>query len=216
MDETKNKISKKSILIIMFAVIGILMAGTFAWLSYRTQETAMVLTIGDIKGLYVTLTPYQINDTLSPVSDYLDGIVVDVTAQNNSTTVEDTFNLFYLVQTIDNALKDEGFKYTISKSTNNGSSYSVVKTGDFSNASNGNNLYIYDDNVPANTTYKYKVYIWIDSSSGNQSNMQNKSFNAELRANISQSLYNITKFFLHRWEKHAPPKNKTSIYDTEQ
>ena len=37
----------------------------------------MVLTIGDVKGLTVTLTPYQINTTLSPVPDYTDGEVVE-------------------------------------------------------------------------------------------------------------------------------------------
>ena len=193
MNNLKNKLSKKSLLIIILMVVAVLFAGTFAWLSYRTQDTAMVLTIGDIKGLTVTLTPYQINDTLSPVSDYDDGIVVNVTAQNKSTTSADNFKLFYAVDTIDGALKDEGFKYTITKSTNGGTSYSVIKNGNFLNATNRNNLEIYQENVPANTTYKYKVYIWIDSSSGNQSSMQNKSFVAELRASVSQSLYSMMK-----------------------
>ena len=188
-----NKISKKSILFIIFTIIGVLLAGTYAWLSYRTQDTAMVLTIGDIKGLTVTLTPYQINDTLSPVGAYSDGIVVNVTAQNKSTTLGDNFKLYYAVDTIDSDLKNEGFKYTITKSTDNGSSYTQVKEGNFLNASNNNNLEIYNEGVPANTTYKYKVYLWIDSSNGNQSNMQNKSFVAELRASVSQSLYNMMK-----------------------
>ena len=193
MNNLKNKISKKSILFIIFTIIGVLLAGTYAWLSYRTQDTAMVLTIGDIKGLTVTLTPYQINDTLSPVGAYSDGIVVNVTAQNKSTTLGDNFKLYYAVNTIDSALKNEGFKYTITKSTDNGSSYTQVKEGNFLNASNNNNLEIYNEGVPANTTYKYKVYLWIDSSNGNQSNMQNKSFVAELRATVSQSLYNMMK-----------------------
>jgi hypothetical protein len=193
MNDINNKISKKSILFIIFTIIGVLLAGTYAWLSYRTQDTAMVLTIGDIKGLTVTLTPYQINDTLSPVGAYSDGIVVNVNAQNKSTTLGDNFKLYYAVDTIDSALKNEGFKYTITKSIDNGSSYTQVKEGNFLNASNGNNLEIYNEGVPANTTYKYKVYLWIDSSNGNQSNMQNKSFVAELRATVSQSLYNMMK-----------------------
>ena len=193
MDNNENKISKKSLIFMIFTIVAVLMAGTFAWLSYRTQDTAMVLTVGDIKGLTVTLKPYQIKGTLSPVSEYSSGKVVDVTAQNNSTSLADNFTLYYAVDTIDSALKNEGFKYTITKSTNNGSSYSVIKNGNFLNASNGNNLEIYQENVPANTTYKYKVYIWIDSSAGNQSSMQNKSFVAELRANVSQSLYSMMK-----------------------
>ena len=193
MDNNENKISKKSLIFMIFTIVAVLIVGTFAWLSYRTQDTAMVLTVGDIKGLTVTLKPYQIKGTLSPVSGYSSGKVVDVTAQNNSTSLADNFTLYYAVETIDNALKDEGFKYTITKSTNNGSSYSVIKNGNFLNAANGKNLEIYQENVPANTTYKYKVYIWIDSSAGNQSSMQNKSFVAELRASVSQTLYSMMK-----------------------
>lgn len=193
MDNNENKISKKSLMFMIFTIVAVLMAGTFAWLSYRTQDTAMVLTVGDIKGLTVTLKPYQIKGTLSPVSGYSSGKVVDVTAQNNSTSLADNFTLYYAVETIDNALKNAGFKYTITKSTNNGSSYTQIKEGNFLNAANGKNLEIYQENVPANTTYKYKVYIWIDSSAGNQSSMQNKSFVAELRASVSQTLYSMMK-----------------------
>ena len=131
MDEKENKISKKSIIFIILSIISVLVVGTFAWLSYRTQDTAMVLTVGDIKGLTVTLTPYQVNAVLSPVGTYTNGESVDVTAQNKSTTLADNFTLYYAVETIDNALKDQGFKYTITKSTNGGTSYSVVKNGNF-------------------------------------------------------------------------------------
>ena len=71
----------------------VIISGTFAWLSWRSQNTAMVLTIGDIRGLTVSLKPYQINATLSPVSAYTDGIVIDVTADNKKTEA-DNFKLF--------------------------------------------------------------------------------------------------------------------------
>ena len=192
-NNAEKKINKKNIIFIILSMIAVAAVGTFAWLSYRTQDTAMVLTIGDIKGLTVTLTPYQINATLSPVSAYTDGEVVNVIADNKSTTSTDTFTLFYDIDTIDTALRDAGFKYTITKSTNNGASYSVVKTGDFSSAVSSSKLTIYQENVPLNTKYMYKAYIWIDSSAGNQSNMQNKQFIAELNASISLSPYSIMR-----------------------
>ena len=193
MNNDQNKISKKNLIFMIFTIVAVLMTGTFAWLSYRTQDTAMVLTVGDIKGLTVTLKPYQIKGTLAPVSGYSSGKVVDVTAQNKSTTSSDNFRLFYDVETIDSALQDSGFKYTVTKSTDGGTNYIIVKEGNFLNASNGDILEIYQENVLANTTYLYKVYIWIDSSSGNQSNMQNKTFTAELRASVSQSLFTMIK-----------------------
>ena len=139
----------------------------------------------------MTLKPYQINETLSPVSSYSDGVVIDVTADNQS-AYQDSFKLYYKIDTIATELIDSGFKYTVTKCTtscNNVNNYAVVNNagGDFSSAASNSNLDIYQESVPANTTYHYKVYLWIDSSGGNQSNMQNKSFVGELRATVSFS-----------------------------
>ena len=196
MDNNQKKINK-SIFIIIISVAVVIITGTFAWLSWRSQNTAMVLTIGDIRGLSVTLKPYQINGNLSPVGDYDEGIVIDVTADNKKTEA-DKFKLYYQIDTIDDALKDEGFKYTITKCTANcdtASNYSVLNNagGNFVGAASNSNFEIYKENVPAGATYKYKVYLWIDRSSGNQSNMQNKTFVGELRANISESIYTMMR-----------------------
>jgi len=192
--------NNKSIFIIIISIALVIISGTFAWLSWRSQNTAMVLTIGDIRGLTVSLKPYQINATLSPVASYTSStnvVVVDVTADNKKTE-EDNFKLFYKIDTIDDALKSEGFKYTIAKCTSNCSNannYTVLNNagGDFSTATSNSNLNIYQETVPANTTYNYKVYLWIDSNAGNQSNMQNKTFTGELRAKISETLYTMMR-----------------------
>ena len=196
MDNDQKKINK-SIFIIIILVAVVIITGTFAWLSWRSQNTAMVLTIGDIRGLSVTLKPYQINGNLSPVGDYDEGIVIEVTAANAKSEA-DNFKLFYKIDTIDSALVDSGFKYTITKCTSNCSNannYTVINNagGDFANASSNSNLNIYQETVPANTTYNYKVYLWIDSNAGNQSNMQNKIFTGELRAKISETLYTVMR-----------------------
>ena len=196
MDNDQKKINK-SIFIIIILVAVVIITGTFAWLSWRSQNTAMVLTIGDIRGLSVTLKPYQINGNLSPVGTYSEGIVIEVTAANAKSEA-DNFKLFYKIDTIDSALVDSGFKYTITKCTANcdtASNYSVLNDagGNFVGAASNSNFEIYKENVPAGATYKYKVYLWIDSSSGNQSNMQNKQFVGELRASISASAYSIMR-----------------------
>ncbi len=188
----ESEVNKKTILFIIFSLVIVIITGTFAWLSWRSQNTAMTFKVGDIRGLEVTLTPYQINATLSPVSTYTDGILVNVTAQNNKTE-QDDFKLFYKINTIDTELIDAGFKYTITKCTSNcdtASNYQVLNdaSGNFLSAQANSNLTIYSEEVPANTTYKYKVYLWIDSSAGNQSSMQNKTFTGELRASISNTI----------------------------
>ena len=172
----KNKESKgntrdlKSILAIVLAIVVVTFTGTFAWLSYRTNDTAMVLTIGDVDGLMVSLKPYQINGSITPVSNYTGGNVINVTAAN-SNVVSDGFNLYYQIESIDQALKSSYFKYTVTRSTNGGSSYSVVKNGNFSTAQSNSTLSIHQDTVPSGSTYLYKVYLWIDTSGGNQSNI---------------------------------------------
>ena len=201
--EEQPKISKKSLLITIFSLLAVIITGTFAWLTWRSNNTAMVLRIGDVSGLTVTLKPYKINATLSPVASYTSNenvVVVDVTAQNNGTQFY-TFNLFYQIDTIDSALIDEGFKYTITKCTANcdtASNYSLLNddSGNFSTASSNSNFNIYEEAIPGMVTYKYKVYLWIDSSAGNQTNMQSKSFIGELRARVSgeQTVYTVNLY----------------------
>ena len=187
MENTKI-INIKNFLMILVIMISIISLGTFAWLSYRSNDTAMVLTIGEIDGMSVTLKPYQINSSLNPVTTYDSGIVIDVTA-NNKKSSSDNFKLFYKIDSIDSELVNSSFKYTVTKSTNNGSTYTEVKTGDFSTASSNSELEIYKESVPGNnTTYLYKVYLWIDGNMGDQSAMQGKVFTGELRAKIGSNL----------------------------
>ncbi len=189
----KDKPTNKSFLFIFIAIAVVITTGTFAWLSWRTQNTAMSFVVGDVKGLQVSLVPYQINATLSPVSSYTDGTVINVTAAN-AKTESDKFTLFYNIDTIDSALIDSGFKYTITKCTSNcdtASNYQVLTnaSGDFSQTASNSELTIYQETVPAGATYKYRVYLWIDSASGNQSSMQNKTFTGELMASIAELNY---------------------------
>ena len=185
--ENKKPTNLKFLIIIFIAIASVIIVGTFAWLSYRSQDTAIVLTVGEIDGMSVTLKPYQITASLTPTNDYTTQEYVSVTVQNKKTTAE-SFKLYYSVDSIDSNLVSTSFKYTIVKSTNNWSSQTVVKNGDFSTASNGQDLEIYKEEVPGNnTTYQYKVYLWIDSSGGNQSMMQGKVFKGELRASLSSA-----------------------------
>ena len=190
MDAKKNKLSKKSISIMVFSLIAVVITGTYAWLTYRSNKTALVLTVGSMDGMSLTLKPYQITASLTPTNDYTTEEYVNVTANNKKTKAE-IFNLYYDVTSIDSELIDDGFKYTIVKSTDSWSNQTVVKTGDFSGAVAGENMDIYTETVPGNnTTYEYRVYLWIDSTDGNQANMQGKAFTGELRAEIEEYICN--------------------------
>ena len=188
MEENTVKISHILFMIFMIGII--IVVGTYAWLSYRSNDTAMVLTIGEINNVQVTLSPYQIKASLLPQVTYTSDNYTSVTAVNNSNTARN-IRLYYKITYIDSELISSDFKYTIERSTD-GTTYSQYQTGNFSSASNGAEITILEENIPNNTTYQYKVYLWIDGSNSGQSYMQGKSFSGELRADVEQPTYTVT------------------------
>ena len=179
MKEFINKIkNNKTILAIIIAVLLITITGTFAWLSWKSKETALVLKVGDINGTIVTLKPYQLEGTLSPVQSYTDGLYTDVNITNNSTSNAYNVKLYYNISAIDDALKSEDFKYTILNTATN-----ETTEGNFLNATTTDKFIIFDKDITPKDISNYKIYIWI-SGEGDTTSLQGKSFKAELRADI--------------------------------
>ena len=188
-DMTQSNIKKYSIwnlIILVMAIIVIVGVGTYAWLSYRSKNTAMVLTVGDINNVQITLKPYQLDLSLSPKltldtsnanTDY-----VTVTVANNSSSARN-FKLFYDIHEIDSGLQNSNFRYTIVKTND-----SSTTTGNFANANTTNDFYILDGSIPGGTTYIYKVYTWLY---GNSSNTPGLTFKGDLRASIAEGQYQV-------------------------
>ncbi len=199
---SNNVVKTKPILFLVIIVFIILLVGTFAWLSYASNKTAMVLTVGDINNVQVTLSPYQINATITPQTAYSSGTYSNVTAVNAS-SIEKSFRLFYKINTIDSELAISDFKYTIERSTNNGSTYSTYQNGNFSGTTNGGELTILEERIPGNnTTYKYKVYIWLDGNNVGQDYVQGKSFNGELNAQVGSNQYQRVEYLQSSGEQY--------------
>ena len=177
----KKKIYLVWIILVLLAMI----MGSYAYFSWRTSESRLVLTVGDINNIQVTLKPYRINAEMVPVSTYESESYVNVDVVNSSNKSKG-FELYYSVNTIDQKLRSNDFKYTITKSTDGGNTYSEVKTGNFSEAVDNTNIIIYNATVSSKTTEKYRVYVWL-SNNGDQSNVSGASFNAELRAEFDSS-----------------------------
>ena len=177
----KKKIYLVWIILVLLAMI----MGSYAYFSWRTSESRLVLTVGDINNIQVTLKPYRINAEMVPVSTYESESYVNVDVVNSSNKSKG-FELYYSVNTIDQELRSNDFKYTINKSTDGGNTYSEVKTGNFSEAVDNTNIIIYNATVSSKTTEKYRVYVWL-SNNGDQSNVSGASFNAELRAEFDSS-----------------------------
>ena len=180
--ELHNK--KRYILGIIIAIIAIISLGTYAWLSYRTNDTAMVLTVGDINNVRITMNPYQIDAKMSPNLTYMEQPYTTVEVVNNSSSAKN-IKLFYTINAIDSELATSNFKYTIEKKAVESSGYThITPDGNFNEASKGSVITIVDEDVPVGTTM-YKVYVWLYGIDGNQDNIPGKNFNAELNATIS-------------------------------
>ena len=175
--------SKKKI---MYGIYGVLfgvfiLIGTYAWLTWKSKETALVLTIGNINNIQITLKPYVIDDELLPVLSYESGVSTNVDVVNNS-SVKKKFKLYYKINDIAEELVDEAFKYTITRSTDNGNTYEIYKEGNFVGTTSNSNLEILEETIVKNDNYKYKVYLWLDGDGNSQGNVQGKVFSGELRA----------------------------------
>ena len=184
---------KKSFLLSTILILLTLIAGTMAWVTFRTKKTAMVLTIGNASDTMVTITPYQVDEVLYPVQHDYEGMKFDIAVANNSPE-DRLFGLYFKINDIDSELLSTTFKYNsynglanVCTSIDPGSCYGWVafNNGNFSNALNSNRMYILEDTVPAGETYYYRVYLYIDGEDNNN-DIENASANIELRAQLEK------------------------------
>ena len=167
-------------LILSITIIG----GTFAWFTYRSRESALVLSIGDINDSKVIIEPYQIREELIPTNSYTGGVYSQITAINNNSN-NLIMNLFYKINQIDELLINNGLKYTIVSSDSKDGEYKELDTGDFINIKN-NKIKIINTSIESNTTTYYRVYLWLDTNAGNQVVIQNSVLDVELNGDINQ------------------------------
>ena len=179
MGEWINK--NKKIILTIFLMLIIIISGTVAWLTWKSKESSLVLTVGEVNGPSISLYPYQLNGTLSPVLNYEGVNYVQVEATNNRSK-EVKAKLFYNVKSIDNALISGDVKYTVTSSDSKNGTYTEYATGDLSSASAGETQNVANISIPANSNKFYRVYLWIDGNSSNSANMQNKTLSLELIA----------------------------------
>ena len=109
-DSCKVKFSVSRLLIILLMLLLVVVDGTFAWFTYRSKETALVLSIGDINDSKVIIKPYQIKETLAPVNIYTSGVYSQITAINNNSE-NFLMSLFYIINELDDILINNGLKY---------------------------------------------------------------------------------------------------------
>ena len=174
---------KKLILGMILVLLVITITGTFAYLEWVKKVGRMVLTIGDISTTEVRISPYLISGSFSPRVTYEGEQYMDVRITNNENK-SNKIAVYYEVKNIDSNLRNKYMKYTITKSESLNGTYTEYAEGDFSSVSSGDKLEILNESVPAGVNYYYKVYLWIDGSTGSQNDMIGKNIELETSTEI--------------------------------
>ncbi|MDO4376522.1 MAG: hypothetical protein Q4C38_00070 [bacterium] len=174
---------KKLILGIILVLLVITITGTFAYLEWIKKVGRMVLTIGDISTTEVRISPYLISGSFSPRVTYEGEQYMEVRITNNENK-SNKIAVYYEVKNIDSNLRNKYMKYTITKSESLNGTYTEYAEGDFSSVSSGDKLEILNESVPAGVNYYYKVYLWIDGSTGSQNDMIGKNIELETSTKI--------------------------------
>ena len=184
---------KKYLIFGIIAVVLVSVVGTLAWYTFGTRKSSLVLVLGNSDELLITLSPYELKISAAPVTSYTSMTdYVSVTA-TNSKTVATGFNFFYDIETIDSALASTAMKYAVTRSTSQSGSYTEVATGSFNGSTNGQHKVIYTENVPATTTYYYRIYTYLDGNVSGSSSLQNKILKTTIAAEIDRITVTFNK-----------------------
>ena len=180
-----NKINRNLLVSIIISLL-VLIVGTYAWLTWRSKETDLKLTVGNIDDTMVTISPYKINASILPALSYEEEEYANVEVVNNSNETK-AVEVYYEISNIDTELVNENFKYTITRSIDNGTTYTEYKSGNFSNAVVNEEFMLLNEVIPKNTTYKYEIYTWLNSEDIDENDYVGSSFVGELNVRIAET-----------------------------
>ena len=175
--------NKKSIIMIVVLLLLVVVSGTMAWLSYQSKKTALVLVLGEDDSFVITIDPYHYKGTLPSSVNYSQLSTYSSVSANNSSVFEENFIFYYRVNEIDEELLGGSLKFAIRRSTTLNGTYTEVASGTFNSSNTAKDYFVFEDTVPAGTTYYYRGYIYIDGSTNN-TNLVDKTVNMEFRASF--------------------------------
>ncbi len=155
----------------------------------------VISSFGNPASTLISISNYNPTNTMTSSSTYTGtNNVVSLDASNNNSTVEE-MNLYYQVDSIDSDIANSNLKFTIEKSTNGGSTYSSVATGDFGSLSNNNPDTISKNNLNYN------------------SNTLENKFNNNTLIPLATTTNKYLNLYSEKLPAHANYKYKVYIYN---
>ena len=174
--------------IIGFILFGLTITlASFAFYTWRGSNTDVTFNIGD--SYFYCESGQTINQTgLSPVLDYKKGSYHTFKV-NNIGKSDTKFSVTLNIKSIDDALKSESFKYKLMVDKTGGSNNCTTSSnceevsggsGNFSKMKVGMNTIAPSIDLPNNTRYQYYLFMYIDGSMSNSTEMQTSKIESTL------------------------------------
>ena len=160
------------------------MSFTFAYYTWRGNNTNLTFNISD--SYFYCESGKDVNISgLSPVTDYRSTSAIQEFGVNNVGRSDTRFSLNLKINSMDDSLKHESFKYKVMVDRTNGGNNCItgngceeVGSGNFKNFKVGMNTLVESVELPNNVRYKYYLFMYIDGNMSNPSGMQNSSMNS--------------------------------------
>lgn len=174
-----NILSRKHYVTIIsiFMFVGVIALATYAsefWAS--PENTIFNTTIGEIAAVRFENGNSVNVSNLGPVLDYNDGANVEFSVfnrTNDSISLSVSLNIGIL----SDSLKNSAFKWVLTKYNDTTLVYDILESGDFSETIVGENTLVSGDSIPNGYSY-YKLFVYIDGTVENNSNMASGNMNA--------------------------------------
>ena len=186
MEKKKDRKKIITVLSLVISIILIIALATYAWFTWNSPDnTELTMTVGNLAEIKFETGNDISEDNMGPILDYnKDGEITTFSIKNKA-DYSYYIDIILNIDSIDQELKNETFKYKILESDNN-TTFTELKTGDFSTTNTGSNT-IYSLELSASSTKYYKFIMYIDGSVENNTNMMGKSIKGYLTANASNT-----------------------------
>ena len=178
---------KRYIFIGIIAMIAVSIIGTFAWYTFGTKKSSLVLVLGNSDDLLVTLSPFELDIVADPVTNYTSMSDYTSVVATNNKNVTANFKFYYDIAEIDSNLASSSMKYAITRSNSLNGTNTEIANGSFLNANSGDHRVIYEESIPTSGTYYYKIYTYLDGNQSNASSLEDKEMKISIGADINPS-----------------------------
>ena len=172
---------KKYIIIVIFAVIGMIIGVTSSLYTWISSNTDVILTIGGVTVNYESGTDIT-GIKLRPVLDKETGVENNYAIKKSitvSSSKETYFSLYMNAEIFDEGLKHESFKWEI---YNDGL---LLSMGNLRDINEKDRITLINNLKINNMINNLELYIYIDGNMNNPSSMQNSEYKFVLNASVT-------------------------------